>query len=301
MNGDSGPRMALFNLAEPAVRAGFVAACVGAVKAGAADGCFIDRAISCLPTQPCAVGECGCLDCPDLTQAQVSAYNIGHAQLLTDLQAGVGPHNPIIANHAVTLNVTNSAQLENFFQGKSGGVDGIKTLLKCAHNSKLCEAHITIGSSCTNITQPLAAFLVGAGPLAFVGCGAWHVHDTSGHLPPETWHPCYDRPLGDPVGPPTVSGPPGCNAEWVGNASTGKMTLSDNCSFRSCASLRAGRWPHGTGVPTQGQSPGPIRMPTPRTAVTLHDVTGWWWVYAWAKSFEVWQFHHKHPRCSLPE
>ena len=96
----------------------------------------------------------------------------GHAQLLIDLQAGIGSTKPLIANHATTLSATNGAQLENYFQGDTGGVNGIKQLLQCANNGpKLCEAHVTIGSSCTNITQPLAAFLVGAGDYAYFGCG----------------------------------------------------------------------------------------------------------------------------------
>jgi hypothetical protein len=67
MDGDSGPAvprpaahgsygaMQIFDFGNPEVVALFVSACVEPVKAGLADGCFFDRAISCLPTQSCAL------------------------------------------------------------------------------------------------------------------------------------------------------------------------------------------------------------------------------------------------------
>eukprot|EP00040_Diaphanoeca_grandis_P032714 m.198979 g.198979 ORF g.198979 m.198979 type:complete len:408 (+) comp32715_c0_seq5:211-1434(+) len=217
MWGDSGPRMELFDLGNADVRQGFVSACVDAVVAGKADGCFIDRAISCLPTQACAVGECGCDLCPFLSHEQSQTYIAGHAQLLTQLQTGIGFTRPLIANHAITLNTTNSAQLENYFQGKSGGVDGIKALLQCTYNNKLCEAHVTIGSDCTNITQPLAAFLIGVGRLGYFGCGKWHVSDNTGGV-----H---------------------CDNTWFYNASRGLHTTTDNCTFtRTFASGSVATW-----------------------------------------------------------
>lgn len=61
-------------------------------------------------------GESGCVMCPFLSAAQCAAYDAGHAAVLSQTQAGIGLSQPLIANHAIALNATNSAQLENFFQ-----------------------------------------------------------------------------------------------------------------------------------------------------------------------------------------
>jgi hypothetical protein len=61
-------------------------------------------------------GESGCVMCPFLSAAQRAAYDAGHAAVLSQTQAGIGLSQPLIANHAIALNATNSAQLENFFQ-----------------------------------------------------------------------------------------------------------------------------------------------------------------------------------------
>jgi hypothetical protein len=112
--------MDIFDFAQPAVVEAFVAACVGPVQAGHADGCFLDRAISCVPTSACALGESGCVMCPHLPAAHKRAWDAGHAAVLSKIQQGIGPAKPLIANHATSLNTTNSAQLENFFQGSNG-------------------------------------------------------------------------------------------------------------------------------------------------------------------------------------
>ena len=247
MSGDSGPAtknpdpegrpgtlggMDIFDFAQSEVVDAFVAACVGPVRAGHADGCFLDRAISCVPTNACALGESGCLMCPYLSAAHKQAWNDGHAAVLAKIQQGIGTEKPLIANHATALNSTNAAQLENFFQGETGGVAGIRALLDCTANNKLCEAHFTIGSDCANITNPLAAFLIGAGRQAYFGCGAWHVHDTSGKLSVGKWHHCFDKKLGEPVGAVKVSGPqPGCNASWMDPTAPWSARADTNCSF----------------------------------------------------------------------
>eukprot|EP01043_Picozoa_sp_COSAG02_P030296 COSAG02_NODE_1927_length_10340_cov_2.510497_3_plen_168_part_00 len=132
MDGDFGPAyprplpahgqfgaMKIFDFGQQAVQDTFVAACVDPVRAGLADGCFLDRAISCLPTQDCALGESGCLMCPLLSSEAKTAYSAGHAAVLRQIQEGIGHEKPLIANHATNLASTNAAQLENFFQGQS--------------------------------------------------------------------------------------------------------------------------------------------------------------------------------------
>ena len=87
--GDFGPaNMTVFDFAQPAVRAAFVAACVDAVKTGYVDGCFVDRAIDGSPT--------------DLGGAKQKAYDDGHAQVLQEMQRQISAISagPLIANHA---------------------------------------------------------------------------------------------------------------------------------------------------------------------------------------------------------
>ena len=245
MSGDSGPAtkhpgghpgmiggMEIFDFSQPAVVDAFVAACVNPVQAGRADGCFLDRAISCVPTSPCALSESGCLMCPYLSKERKKAWDDGHAAVISRIQQGIGTDRLLIANHATSLATANGAQLENFFQGHNGGVAGIRALLECTANAKLCEAHFTIGSDCRNITNPLAAFLIGAGRQAYFGCGPWHVHDNTGKLAVGKWHKCFEKKLGAPVGRVKVTGHEvGCNASWMDPHAPFSVRSAKNCSF----------------------------------------------------------------------
>ena len=245
MSGDSGPatknpgghpsmlgNMEIFDFSQQEVVDAFVTACVEPVQSGRADGCFLDRAISCVPTNACALSESGCVMCPYLSEQHKNAWNDGHAAVISRIQQSIGPHKLLIANHATSLATANGAQLENFFQGPHGGVAGIRALLECSANAKLCEAHFTIGSDCKNITNPLAAFLIGAGRQAYFGCGAWHVHDHTGKLAAGKWHRCFDKKLGAPMGPVKVSGEEaGCNISWMNPRAPWSVRRATNCSF----------------------------------------------------------------------
>lgn len=72
---------------------------------------------------------------------------------------------------------------------------------QCTQAGHLCQVHTGYrgrehASSCTDINDVLAAFLIGAGQHSYFGCGAgWH-SDSWGH-----WNAEFDRPLGRPLGP----------------------------------------------------------------------------------------------------
>ena len=62
------------------------------------------------------------------------------------------------------------------------------------------HAHVPVNVPCSgDLTDYIAAFLIGAGEYAYFGCGDWlsEGDDTR----PLTWHPEYDKPLGAPKGP----------------------------------------------------------------------------------------------------
>lgn len=49
-----------------------------------------------------------------------------------------------------------------------------------------------------DLTDYIAAFLIGAGEYAYFGCGRWN--GTKDDTMPFTWRPEYDKPLGFPKG-----------------------------------------------------------------------------------------------------
>ena len=49
-----------------------------------------------------------------------------------------------------------------------------------------------------DLTDYIAAFLIGAGEYCYLGCGHWYAEDDD--TEPLTWHPEYDKPLGAPKG-----------------------------------------------------------------------------------------------------
>ena len=89
-----------------------------------------------------------------------------------------------------------AAQIEYFYNNNNS----IKYLMVGAKLGKVVQAHVPVNVSCTSdLSDYIAALLIGAEKYCYFGCGNWHTEgdDTI----PFMWHPEYDKPLGTPTGP----------------------------------------------------------------------------------------------------
>lgn len=97
----------------------------------------------------------------------------------------------------------NAAQIETGAANQAS----IDELRASAAHKKLVQFHVGASGSdyapCldkTSFVNALAAFLIGAGDLAFFGCGPWHSAIGWPALRDAVWHDEYDKPLGAPLG-----------------------------------------------------------------------------------------------------
>jgi hypothetical protein len=218
----NGP-VSVFDFGQAAARAEFIAECANATNSGWVDGCFVDRVMDGSPCCIDAVGTAatsgaGGWKCAEpsspLTAAQCLAYDQGHMDVVSNLTAAIAP-GPIIANHAFTtatdlypdLNITGSMT-----ESLPADESGISMLQWHAERGLAIEAHV---GDCEppgpGRTTVLAHFLIGAGRLAYFGCGAWSSSSDSWD---DRWFEEFSRPLGPPV------------ADAVKDNSTGVWTRS---------------------------------------------------------------------------
>ena len=62
------------------------------------------------------------------------------------------------------------------------------------------QAHVPVNVPCTSdLTNYIAAFLIGAGEYSYFGYGDWYAEEDD--TKPLTWRVEYDKPLGPPKGP----------------------------------------------------------------------------------------------------
>ena len=175
--------MLVFDFSKQAGRDFWASDCINATKTGYIDGCFADKA------------DLESFSDNTLSPETAKAYAKGHDQVLQDLQKSLGD-NVLVANNYLLPGVS-STMIEGFHSNEAS----ILQLQKAASEKKLVEAH----ARCKNITDSLAAFLIGAGEYSYYGCSSgWYVDET--HMDWITWHPEYDKPLGKPTGPATKEG-----------------------------------------------------------------------------------------------
>ncbi|XP_065835479.1 uncharacterized protein [Oscarella lobularis] len=176
--GNSTPHYNVFDFSQEEARQLWSAVCISAYKTGYIDGCFADRA-----------GEKNFRD-NKLTLEKEAAYRSGHDKVLQDLQKALGD-NVLIANNYLLSDV-GATMIEAFRSNE----ESIELLQKAVMQKKLVEVHAGYYDSCENITDTLAAFLIGAGEYSYYACSAaWSVN--ADWL---VWHPEYDKPLGKPLG-----------------------------------------------------------------------------------------------------
>ncbi|XP_062514276.1 uncharacterized protein LOC134189897 isoform X2 [Corticium candelabrum] len=184
--------MLVFDFSQEEVRNFWLSDCINATKTGSIEGCFADRA-----------GE-DSFKKNSLTKDKEEAYSKGHVQVLQDLQRALGD-NVLIANNDLVPGV-GATMIEGF----GADENSIKHLQESSKQGKLVQAHAGYhpdgqDNHCKNITNSLAAFLIGAGNYSYYGCSrGWSVSPSN--MDWLVWHPEYDKPLGKPMGPATKQG-----------------------------------------------------------------------------------------------
>lgn len=229
----------VFDFGQAAAREEWIAECVNATKTGWVDGCFVDRAMDgapCCKTEDSGLpAPTGCAQTSSpMTPAQCTAYRQGHFDAINNLTAAIAP-GPVIGNHAYTTN-PHLYPLLNLTGSMTEGIPttegGLEMLRWHAERGLAFQAH---KSTCPHPgaerTDVLAHFLIGAGELAYFGCGGWDTSGNNASAWDSRWFEEFERPLGAPV------------ADGVKNNKTGTWTRS----FKSKAGTTKVSWNEATG------------------------------------------------------
>eukprot|EP00054_Salpingoeca_dolichothecata_P004158 m.29650 g.29650 ORF g.29650 m.29650 type:complete len:349 (-) comp14390_c1_seq2:772-1818(-) len=176
--------MLVFDFAQEVVRNFWASACLNMTKTGFINGCFADRANE-----------------DSFPKHNISKeYAAGHLKVLQDLQANM--NTGVLIDNNANLPGTKAQMIEAF----TGDQDSLETLMAAVAAGHLVQAHAGYKgpehkSNCTDITDSLAAFLIGAGSHSYYGCSlGWYI-DTWYH-----WNDEYSKPLGAPLANATLEG-----------------------------------------------------------------------------------------------
>ena len=172
-----------FDLSRTEVRQWWQNICLNATKFANGDGCYCDSSQRENSTFR-----------PSPSKAKLKAWAEGMLNLTRDVQKALGNDKLLIGKY-VGQPYVKAAQMEYFKPDN----DSINALILGAHIGQVVQAHVPITESCLgDLTDYLAAFLIGAGKYAYFGCGMWSSSGTDTR--PFTWRPEYDKPLGAPKG-----------------------------------------------------------------------------------------------------
>ena len=207
--------MEVFDFGQPSVVQWFADACQTLVDTGAIDGCFQDRA-----------GE---NSYGKAVSANATArYAAGHDAVLRRMQSTIGPTNIVISNN-YNLPGVRATMLERF-DATEGSIRSLQTLAAAGYIVYAHAGNAANGADnhCADVTNSLAAFLIGAGENSLYACSKDWVIDPLWPAPNHpsdwmTWHPQYSRPLGPPHGLATRSS----NGLWTRTFGNGTKVTFD--------------------------------------------------------------------------
>ena len=174
--------MLSFNFSSPSGRNFWADACMNMTATGLIEGCFSDRASS---------------DPTDLDPAWAKSFSAGHELMHQELQRR-------LSDAGKGVLISNNVQYDQVYgqmmEGFQANERSIYMLKACAAAGHLCQAHAGYrgtehSSNCEDITDVLAAFLIGAGEHSYFGCSRGWYFDTWNH-----WNSEYDKKLGAPKG-----------------------------------------------------------------------------------------------------
>ena len=148
------------------------------------DGCFADFSANVTPDF-----------FPRPPEAKMKAWGEGLLNLTRDVQEALGNDKLLIGKRAGQPNVK-SVRIE-FFEANNRSIG---LLTRGLSAGQVMQAHVPVTVPCTSdLTDYIAAFLIGAGKYSYIGCGKWDAAGTD--TTPFTWRPEYDKLLGAPKGP----------------------------------------------------------------------------------------------------
>ena len=180
----------VFDQSNPDVRQWWLKTCLDAVSAANGDGCYCD---SSQHTDS---------SFPNVSVTKMQEWSKGLLTLTHDVQQKLGDDKLLIGK-VPDQPYVKAVQIE-FFEPNN---DSINSLMEGVKNGKVMQAHIGLrkNNSCKgDITNTLAAFLIGAGNYSYYGCGNWYASGDDDT--PWYWRPEFDYPLSEPVGPPSYTG-----------------------------------------------------------------------------------------------
>ena len=174
----------IFDVSRPEVRKWWLNTCLNATNFAGGDGCYCDA------SQTTSISLT-----PSLPQSRVDALIEGIKNLTREVQEALGPDGLLIGKQPNQTYVK-AVQLE-FFRSHN---NSINDLMFGAKAGQVMQAHVPVMVPCTrDLTDYIAAFLIGAEKYCYFGCGNWHA--SGDKTTPFMWHPEYDKPLGAPKGP----------------------------------------------------------------------------------------------------
>jgi hypothetical protein len=173
----------VFDLSNPKVRQWWLDTCINATKYADGDGCYCDS----------SQHTDGNNFKPSITPDKQTAWGEGLLTLTKDVQDALGVDKLLIGKVAGQPHVK-AVQIE-FFSPKN---TSITNLMMGLQNGQVMQAHVPVKVKCDgDLTDYIAAFLIGAEKGAYFGCGDWSTEGDDDA--PFHWHPVYDKPLGAPL------------------------------------------------------------------------------------------------------
>ena len=179
----------VFDQSNPDVRQWWLKTCLDAVSAADGDGCYCD---SSQHTDSAF---------PNVSATKMQEWSKGLLTLTQDVQEKLG-NDKLLIGKVPDQPYVKAVQIE-FFESNN---DSINNLMEGVKNGKVMQAHVGLSknNNCKgDITNTLAAFLIGAGKYSYYGCGDWHASGNDNT--PWYWRPEFDHPLGEPVGLPSYT------------------------------------------------------------------------------------------------
>ena len=174
----------VFDLSKQEVREWWLNICLNATKFANGDGCFCDMSAS----------EDAHLK-PPPSESIMKVWGEGMVNLTHEVQEALGDDKLLIGKVA-NQSYVKAVQIEFFTPDNKS----INSLMLGAQAGQIMQAHVPRNVSCTgDLTDYMAAFLIGAGDYSYFGCGDWYAE--GGDTSPLIWRPEYDKLIGVPKFP----------------------------------------------------------------------------------------------------
>ena len=195
----------IFDLSNPAVRQWWLNICLNATKFANGDGCFCDSSQHENATFK-----------PNPSAAKMKAWGEGMLNLTRDVQEALG-NDKLLIGKVPGQPYVKAVQIEVFRPDNNS----INELLSGLSTGQVVQAHVPTNVPCSSdLTDHIAAFLIGAGKYYYFGCGNWNA--TGDDTRPLTWRPEYDKRLGAPKGPAQYN-----SGVWTRSFASGTEVMFD--------------------------------------------------------------------------